>query len=33
MTGLAYSLAGHAKDVWTTPDWELRAKLAERASP
>ena len=28
MTGLAYSLAGHAKDVWTTPDWELRAKLA-----
>ena len=29
MTGLAYSLAGHAKDVWTTPDWELRAKLAE----
>jgi glycosyltransferase involved in cell wall biosynthesis len=29
MTGLAYSLAGHAKDVWTTPDWELRRKLAE----
>ena len=29
MTGLGYSLAGHAKDVWTTPDWELRAKLAE----
>jgi colanic acid/amylovoran biosynthesis glycosyltransferase len=29
MTGLDYSLAGHAKDVWTTPDWELRAKLAE----
>jgi glycosyltransferase involved in cell wall biosynthesis len=28
MTGLPYSLAGHAKDVWTTPDWELRAKLA-----
>src|SRR5262245_10368787 len=27
MTGLAYSLAGHAKDVWTTPDWELRRKL------
>jgi glycosyltransferase involved in cell wall biosynthesis len=29
MVGLDYSLAGHAKDVWTTPDWELRAKLAE----
>jgi glycosyltransferase involved in cell wall biosynthesis len=29
MTGLGYSLAGHAKDVWTVPDWELRAKLAE----
>jgi glycosyltransferase involved in cell wall biosynthesis len=29
MAGLDYSLAGHAKDVWTTPDWELRAKLAE----
>ena len=29
MRGLSYSLAGHAKDVWTTPDWELRAKLAE----
>jgi glycosyltransferase involved in cell wall biosynthesis len=28
MTGLRYSLAGHAKDVWTTPAWELRAKLA-----
>jgi glycosyltransferase involved in cell wall biosynthesis len=29
MSGLEYSLAGHAKDVWTTPDWELRAKLTE----
>jgi len=29
MAGLDYSLAGHAKDVWTTPDWELRAKLEE----
>jgi hypothetical protein len=28
MSGLDYSLAGHAKYVWTTPDWELRAKLA-----
>jgi glycosyltransferase involved in cell wall biosynthesis len=29
MTGLGLSLAGHAKDVWTTPDWELRAKLGD----
>jgi colanic acid/amylovoran biosynthesis glycosyltransferase len=29
MSGLEYSLAGHAKDVWTTPDWELREKLTE----
>ena len=29
MTGLPYSLSGHAKDVWTTPDWELRTKLGE----
>jgi colanic acid/amylovoran biosynthesis glycosyltransferase len=29
MCGLGYSASGHAKDVWTTPDWELREKLAE----
>jgi colanic acid/amylovoran biosynthesis glycosyltransferase len=29
MSGLEYSLAGHAKDVWTTRDWELREKLTE----
>jgi glycosyltransferase involved in cell wall biosynthesis len=29
MTGLGMSLAGHAKDVWTTPDWELRSKLGD----
>ena len=28
MTGLSYSLSGHAKDVWTTPRWELAEKLA-----
>jgi glycosyltransferase involved in cell wall biosynthesis len=27
MTGLPYSLSGHAKDVWTRPRWELREKL------
>jgi glycosyltransferase involved in cell wall biosynthesis len=29
MCGLGYSASGHAKDVWTTPEWELREKLAE----
>jgi glycosyltransferase involved in cell wall biosynthesis len=27
MTGLSYSLSGHAKDIWTSPAWELREKL------
>jgi glycosyltransferase involved in cell wall biosynthesis len=27
MTGIGYSLSGHAKDIWTTPAWELREKL------
>lgn len=27
MTGLPYSLSAHAKDIWTRPAWELRAKL------
>jgi glycosyltransferase involved in cell wall biosynthesis len=27
MTGLSYSLSGHAKDIWTRPEWELRGKL------
>ncbi|HWU38335.1 MAG TPA: glycosyltransferase, partial [Candidatus Acidoferrum sp.] len=27
MTGLTYSLSGHAKDIWTCPAWELREKL------
>ncbi|MBM3489683.1 MAG: glycosyltransferase family 4 protein [Alphaproteobacteria bacterium] len=29
LTGLAWSGSAHAKDVWTTPDWELREKLAD----
>ncbi len=28
MRGLTWSVSGHAKDIWTTPDWELREKLA-----
>ena len=27
MTGLTYSLSGHAKDIWTSSAWELREKL------
>ena len=29
LTGVSYSLSGHAKDVWTTPAWDLRAKLRQ----
>lgn len=28
MTGLPWSCSAHAKDIWTSPDWELRANLA-----
>ncbi len=27
MLGLPYSISAHAKDIWTSPDWELREKL------
>ena len=29
MTGLPWSAAAHAKDIWTIPDWEKREKLAD----
>lgn len=29
MTGLPWSASAHAKDIWITPDWEKREKLAE----
>jgi glycosyltransferase involved in cell wall biosynthesis len=29
MTGLPWACSAHAKDIWTTPDWEIREKLAE----
>ncbi len=29
MTGLPWSASAHAKDIWTTPEWEKREKLAE----
>ncbi len=28
MTGRPWSVSAHAKDIWTTPDWEKREKLA-----
>jgi glycosyltransferase involved in cell wall biosynthesis len=28
MRGLPWSVSAHAKDIWTTPDWELAEKLA-----
>ena len=29
MLGIGWSFSAHAKDVWTTPDWEKREKLAD----
>ncbi|HVH78026.1 MAG TPA: glycosyltransferase, partial [Stellaceae bacterium] len=29
MLGLPWSVSAHAKDIWTTPDWEKREKLAD----
>ena len=31
LTGLAWTGSAHAKDIWTTPDWEKREKLADCA--
>jgi glycosyltransferase involved in cell wall biosynthesis len=28
ITGIPWSTSAHAKDIWTTPDWEKREKLA-----
>jgi glycosyltransferase involved in cell wall biosynthesis len=28
MTGIPWSTSAHAKDIWITPDWEKREKLA-----
>ena len=28
MTGLPWSISAHAKDIWTSPDWDLGEKLA-----
>jgi glycosyltransferase involved in cell wall biosynthesis len=29
--GLPWSFSAHAKDIWTTPEWELRRKIADAA--
>lgn len=29
--GLPFAVSAHAKDIWTTPDWELSEKLADAA--
>jgi len=29
LTGLRWSFSAHAKDIWTSPRWELRQKLAD----
>lgn len=31
MRGLAWSVSAHAKDIWTSPEWEKREKLADCA--
>jgi glycosyltransferase involved in cell wall biosynthesis len=31
MRGLSWSVSAHAKDIWTTPDWEKAEKLAAAA--
>lgn len=28
LTGLPFALSAHARDIWTTPDWDLAEKLA-----
>ena len=29
LKGLPYSMSAHAKDIWTSPDWEIREKLED----
>ena len=29
LKGLPYAVSAHAKDIWTSPDWELREKLED----
>ncbi len=29
LTGRPFAFSAHAKDIWTTPDWEVREKIAD----
>ncbi|GGB41153.1 colanic acid biosynthesis glycosyltransferase WcaL [Roseibium aquae] len=31
LSGLGWSFSAHAKDIWTSPDWDLRTKLDDAA--
>jgi glycosyltransferase involved in cell wall biosynthesis len=31
LRGISWSFSAHAKDIWTTPDWEKREKIASAA--
>ncbi len=31
LTGRGFSFSAHAKDIWTTPEWERREKIADAA--
>lgn len=31
LSGRTFSFSAHAKDIWTTPDWEKREKIADAA--
>jgi colanic acid/amylovoran biosynthesis glycosyltransferase len=31
ITGLPFAISAHAKDIWTTPDWEKREKIHDAA--
>ncbi|WP_102224832.1 glycosyltransferase [Acidimangrovimonas sediminis] len=33
LTGTGWSCSAHAKDIWTSPDWELSEKLGGRVGP
>ncbi|CAH1669191.1 MULTISPECIES: glycosyltransferase family 4 protein [unclassified Chelatococcus] len=31
LRGLTFSFSAHAKDIWTTPDWDIREKITDSA--
>jgi len=30
MLGIDWTVSAHAKDIWTTPEWEKREKIGRR---